>query len=269
MENEIDELKIYCGDDFFITDKIIVTHPTLRQIKDFGEAVYFNAVKTLTSVGADMKWQLYDYFNIDYTKIPDYELFIKILKPLLSCKNKLVEADNINKDVDKENKTDVYINPLQLVLKDIHLADFSEYKDEKNDQIVLYNEKEDIVIDKLIYLRIVDIVRKIHGFKRNNQLPGNERTKMDLIEDDRDEAMINANKPYKSMLRPMVSAMSVYTGRIGDDSIWDIPIGQFLDNVHRAYKIEDAKHLMQGAYSGFASLKGVDKKRLDWTGDLD
>jgi len=25
---------------------------------------------------------------------------------------------------------------------------------------------------------------------------------------------------------------------------------------------------LQGAYSGFASLKGVDKTRLDWTSDI-
>ena len=32
--------------------------------------------------------------------------------------------------------------------------------------------------------------------------------------------------------------------------------------------MQDAQLLLQGAYSGFASLKGVDKERLDWAGDI-
>ena len=72
-----DELKIYRGSDIQITPKIIVTQPTLDQIERFGESRYFHAVHTLTSVGADFKWQLWDYSQIDYTQIEDYDLFIK------------------------------------------------------------------------------------------------------------------------------------------------------------------------------------------------
>ena len=67
---ECDELSLYAGDDICITDKIIITQPTLRQIREFGEKSYFSAIHTFTSVGADMKWQLWD-MGIDYTKIDD------------------------------------------------------------------------------------------------------------------------------------------------------------------------------------------------------
>ena len=50
---EIDELKIYRGSDIPITDKIIVTQPTIDQIIEFGEKRYFQTVYTLTGVGAD------------------------------------------------------------------------------------------------------------------------------------------------------------------------------------------------------------------------
>ena len=66
---EVDELDIYRGGDIEITPKIIVTQPTLGQIADFGEKRYFNAVYTLTAVGADLKWQLWDLEQIDYTKL--------------------------------------------------------------------------------------------------------------------------------------------------------------------------------------------------------
>ena len=68
---DVDDLKIYRGSDIPITDKIIVTQPTLDQIIEFGEKRYFQAVHQLTGVGADFKWQLWDYFNIDYTTIDE------------------------------------------------------------------------------------------------------------------------------------------------------------------------------------------------------
>ena len=86
---EFDELMIYRGRDIQITPKIIITSPTLDQIERFGEKRYFNAVYNLTSVGADLKWQLWDYFNTDYTKISDYELFIKVISQNVSSKKNI------------------------------------------------------------------------------------------------------------------------------------------------------------------------------------
>ena len=84
-----DELKIYRGGDIQITPKVIVTQPSLDQIEQFGEKRYFNAVHTLTAVGADMKWQLWDFDKIDYTQIEDYDLFIKFISQLVSSKKKV------------------------------------------------------------------------------------------------------------------------------------------------------------------------------------
>lgn len=273
---ECDELAIYRGKDIPITSKIIVTQPTLGQIEEFGEQRYFNAVYTLTAVGADLKWQLWDFNQIDYTQVEDYDLFINFISQVLSSKkniyNELMNhkeeyADEIA-SISQEKLDEMLINPLQLILKDIDLADFTICKLEKNDQIVLYNQERDITIDRMIYAQIVDVVRKIHGLKRNNQMPANEATKRDLIDDARDEAMMAANKPYKSTLKPLISALTVKCGQCGDDSIWNMKISAFFDNIKRISKIQDAELLLQGAYSGFASLKGIDKNRLDWAGDI-
>lgn len=273
---ECDELAIYRGRDIQIAPKIIVTQPTLGQIEEFGEQRYFNAVYTLTAVGADLKWQLWDFNHIDYTQIEDYDLFINFISQIVSSKRPLYEELMNNKDkyeseldsISQEELDEMLINPLQLILKDIDLADFIVCKLEKNDQIVLYNQEQDITIDKYIYTQIVDVVRKIHGLKRNNQMPANERTKMDLIDDARDEAMMSARNPYKSTLKPLISAMTVKCGQCGDDNIWNMKISAFFDNIKRISKIQDAELLLQGAYSGFASLKGIDKNRLDWAGDV-
>jgi len=272
-----DEFQIYDGDDIHITDSIIITQPSLEQIKCFGEQKYFSAVYTLTSVGADLKWQLWDMLGIDYTQIADYDLFIKLISQLVSSKKQMYfELTNHPEkyrdelaNYSEEELEDLKTNPLELILKDIDLADFTPCFLEKSNQIVLYNQERDITIDRMIYSQIVDVVRKIHGFKRNNQIPANEHTKMDLIEDARDEAMMSRNKPYKSVLKPLVSALSVYTGQCGDDRIMKMNICKFFDNIKRVGKIQDAQMLLQGAYSGFASLKGIDRARLDWAGSIE
>ena len=169
--------------------------------------------------------------------------------------------------ISQEDLDEMLINPLSLVLN-IDLADFDSYYIEEKKQTVLYNKEHDITIDKLVYTRMIDTVRKIHGFKRNNEIPANERTKMDLIEDARDEAMANSKKPYKSLLKPLISALSVKSGMCGDERIWNMPISMFFDNIKRANIIQEADLLLQGAYSGFASLKGIDKSKLDWTREI-
>lgn len=273
---DIDELKIYRGSDIPITDKIIVTQPTIDQIIDFGEKRYFSTVHTLTGVGADFKWQLWDYYGIDYTKIDDFELFKKMIFRILSSKKYIYKElmDNQEKyeeelkNISEEDFAEMLVNPLSLILKDIDFADFEEYESDKSPETILYDKEHDITIDRFVYTRMVDAVRKIHGFKRNNELPANERTKMDLIEDARDDAIAASQKEYKSILKPLISALAVKTGQLGSDSIWNTKINMFFDAIKRINKIQDATLLLQGAYAGFASLKGIDKTRLDWAGEI-
>lgn len=273
---DVDDLKIYRGNDIRITDKIIVIQPTIDQIIEFGERRYFQAVQCLTSVGADFKWQLWDYYGIDYTQIDDYGLFKKMIWKILSSKKHIYTELMENRDkyeeelkkITEDELAEMLINPLSLTLKNIDLADFEEYESDKNHETILYDKEHDITIDRFVYTRIVDAVRKIHGFKRNNQIPANEMTKMDLIDDARDEAMMAAQKEYKSVLKPLISALAVKTGQLGNDSIWNTKINMFFDSIKRINKIQDAELLLQGAYSGFASLKGIDKDRLDWAGEI-
>ena len=273
---DIDDLKIYRGSDIRITDKIIVTQPTIDQIIEFGEKRYFQTVHCLTGVGADFKWQLLDYFNIDYTTIDDFELFKLMIWRSLSSKKNIYKELKENPEqyeehtskMTKEDWEELLFNPISLVLKDIDFADFEEYKSDKNPETILYDKEHDITIDRLVYTRMIEAIRKIHGFKRNNEMPANEITKMDLIEDARDEAMAASRKEYKSVLKPLISALAVKTGQLGSDSIWNTKVNMFFDSIKRINKIQDATLLLQGAYSGFASLKGVDKKRLDWAGDI-
>ena len=188
-----------------------------------------------------------------------------IHKELIENREKYAEQ---LKDISEEELAEMLVNPLSLVLKDIDLADFEEYESDKCPETILYDKEHDITIDRFVYSRIADAVRKIHGFKRNNQLPANDVTKMFLIDDAREEAMMAAQKPYKSVLMPLISALIAKTGQMGNDNIWNTKIYMFFDSIKRINKIQDATLLLQGAYSGFASLKGVSKDRLDWMSEI-
>ena len=272
---DVDDLKIYRGSDIPITDKIIVMQPTIDQIIEFGEKRYFQSVHTLTGVGADFKWQLWDYFNVDYTTVDDFELFKLFIVKILSSKKYIYkevmehqdEYKEQLKNISKEELAEMLVNPISLILN-IDFADFEEYESDKNHETILYDKEHDITIDRFVYAKIVDAVRKIHGLKRNNQLPANEITKMFLIDESREEAMLASNKEYKSALKPLISALIVKTGQLGSESIWNTKVNMFFDAIKRINKIQDATLLLQGAYSGFASLKGVDKDRLNWAGDI-
>ena len=268
---ELDELQIYRGKDIVVNKNITISIPEIGQIADFGEKTYFNAVQTFTAVGADLKWQLWE-MGVDYTQIEDYELFVRLISQLIGSRKRLYQDrkehpenyDDVLSDNDMEQ---LLVNPMELLFKGLDFGNFDAYQ-MQNGQLTLYDVENDITFDRMAYSVCVDIIRNLHGFKRNNQIPANERTKMDLIEDARDEAMAAQFKPFKSVLKPLVSTLQVSTGQCGDDRIWEMPISAFFDNIRRIGKVQDAKLLLQGAYSGFADLKGVDKDRLDMFGEI-
>ena len=50
---DVDELKLYIGDDFVINENIRVLQPTIRQIAEFGERDFFSVVHTVSAIPSD------------------------------------------------------------------------------------------------------------------------------------------------------------------------------------------------------------------------
>lgn len=238
---EIDELRLYSGSNIVLDNGIIIKQPTLLEVIDFGEREYFSSLYTLTSVGADLKWQLFQV-GIDYTTIDDYDLFVNFLFPSLINKN--------------ENK-----NPLELFCN-INLNDFVKAINNKNQQLILLNQKTNRIIDRMAYRQIVDYVRKINFLTRNNEVPANEVTKEILIEDAKEDYEKNKNKPFESILLPLVSFYKAKCGVSMNDML-KTPLYQLFYDLRRVNIINESNLLLQSAYSGFASLKGVDSEKLN------
>ena len=245
---ENDELKIYRGEDFVVSKYIKIHQPTLGEICDFGEQNYYSMVHTFAATPQSMKSQLWD-MSIDYTEITPYELFYSKLYRIFPIE-----------------KTSIIFGDL----------DFSKFKlrqriDDKS--ILLYQEinGESVVIDEYTYSIIIDYLCKSHFIERDLKIPANNSTKMILIEDAKEEIKRNKDKPYHSQLKNLISTLVNSEGfKYNHEQVWDMKINAFMDSVKRIGKIKNAQLLLQSGYSGFGiNLKDIDKKQLDWLGELD
>lgn len=246
----IDDVKIYRGKDVVINEYITIHQPSLDEITDYGEKEYYNMVYTLCSVGADLKWQL-DDMGVDYTQVSDFELFYSIL------------ASGFTKD-----KTSILFGDV---------IDFSQMEIrfntnlQENVLIQFFENGDYLQIDKFVYTSIVNVIRKMHRIKRNDEMPANEVTRKILIEDARDEYEENKDKPRKPILLNLISSMVNSEGFKRDDvTVFNMKIFAFMDSVARIGKIKNAELLLQSGYSGFGiDLKKLNKEETNWLGELD
>ena len=148
---EYDELKMYFNEPFYINDKISIYIPTIGDIVEFGEKEYYSIIHTLTCIPSDMKSRL-DDAGIDYMEISDFELFMLLSRGL------------------SQELT-------RLVLGDLDLSKFEQYLNNTNNEVVLYDAENDIVIDRLIYAKMVDYIRKVHNIKPKIEKAANKTTK--------------------------------------------------------------------------------------------
>ena len=240
-----DELKIYRGEDFVVSKYIVIHQPTLGEICDYGEQKYFSMLYSLTSTPQSMKAQLWQS-GIDYTTITPYDLFLSLYHLF-----------------NKESTS--------LLFGNLDFTKFRPYQKNQKDVILGQMINDDFVeIDEYTYGMIVDYLCKSHFIDRDLKNPMNESTKMILIEDAMDDLIKISKEKYHSKLKNLISAMINSEGfKYNHSQVWDMKINAFMDSVRRIQSIKNANLLLQSAYSGFGiNIKDVDKKQLDWLGEL-
>jgi len=241
---EIDELQMYFGEPFHINDKITIYIPTIGDIVEFGERKYYGMIHTLTCIPSDMKSQLFD-MGIDYEELSDFELFVMLSRNL--------------------NPESTY-----LVLGDLDLSKFGLYTNKDNNELVLYDEKTDTTIDRLIYMKMVEYIRKVHNIKPKPEKAANKTTKKILIQLDRDRIKKAQKEPYKSQLKILISAMMRYPGfKYKSNELKQCGLYEFMDTVQGAQIYVSTTSLIQGSYSGMIDTSKLNKKEFNWMRGLD
>lgn len=238
---DVDELQLYFGDDYIINDYIKITQPTIGQVVDYGEAQYFSMVHTFTAIPSDMKSQLWD-LGLDWTEMDDFELFMMLVQTLT-------------------------LDKTSILFGDLDFSKLRPFKNNQNGDIVLADKETGIIVDKMIYLRIMNYLRKLHNIKPKVEKAANKMTKKVLIEEDRQKILLAKDKPFKSYLLPLISAIKVKQGYT-KDYVRNMGLYEFFDDVERAQVINNADHLLSGAYSGMMDLKKVNKQEFNWMREL-
>lgn len=240
---EIDSLGLYMGDPYVVNKYITIKQPTIGEIAEYGERKYYTMVHTVTAIPSDMKSQLLDDFGLDYETLEDFDLFM-MLAPTLS----------------KESTS--------ILFGDVDFTTLVPIRHPLNGQKVLTNEDRSLIIDIVAYEKIVDYLRKVHGLKKKVEHAANKYTKRILIEEDRRNIELNKNKPYKSFLTPLVSAVKVRMGYT-KDYVKNMGIYEFTDDVARLQIIHNADALLHGMYGGMIDTKKIDKKELNWMKEIE
>ena len=236
---EFDELKMYFGDDYIVNDYITIHTPTVGEIVEFGEKEYFSTVYTLTAIPSDMKSQLFD-MGIDYETLDDFHLFYMLTRGLEQSAS-------------------------SILLGDLDLTKFNMYINEETEEEVMVNPETNAILDKLAYLKIVNYIRKLHNIKPKIEHAANKTTKRILIQLDRDKIARSKNEPYKSQLRPLISAMMRYPGfKYKSNELKECSIYEFMDTIYGAQIYISSTALLQGSYSGMIDTSKINKKEFNW-----
>lgn len=240
---EVDDLQLYFGDDYVINEHIIIHQPTINEVVLHGEADYYSIIHTLTAIPSDVKSMLWDQMGLDWTKIEDFDLFIMLTQSLTPDKT-------------------------GIIFGDLDFSKMRPYRSKHNDEIVLADKESGVVIDKLIYMRIVNYLRKLHNITPKPEKARGKRAREAMIEEDRARIRYNKDKPFKSYLLPLISAVKVKQGYT-KDYIRNMGLAEFYDDLARLQIINNADHLLQGIYNGTIDMKKFkSKEELNWLREI-
>ena len=238
---EVDELQLYFGSPYIVNDYVTVRIPTIGEVVEYGEKRYYGMIQRITAIPSDMKASLWD-MKLDWTQVENFQLFMMLVQTLTP------------------DRTSILFGGL----------DFSKLKPFRNNQngdIVLADKEAGVVIDKMIYLRIVSYLRKAFNITPKVEKAANKMTKKVLIEEDRNRIKFNQDKPFKSFLLPLISAIKVKQGYT-KDYVLNMGYVEFMDDVARAQVIHNADHLLSGVYAGMIDVKKINKAELNWMKEL-
>ena len=205
IDFDVDALFLYFGDDYVINDKIKLKQPKIGDIVNYGEAQYFSMIHTLSAIPSDLKSILWDQMNLDWTQVDDFELFIILSRTMTPDRT-------------------------GIIFGDLDFSRMKPFRDKSNDEIVLVDLEAEIKIDKLIYMRMMTFLRKLHNITPKPEKAKGKRAKQAMIDEDRRNREYNKDKPFRSYLLPLISAVKVKQGYTRD-YVKNMGLYEFFDDV--------------------------------------
>ncbi len=250
---DIDELKLYRGDDYELPNGIKIKCPTLGEICDYGESEYLSMISIFTATNIDRCAQL-DDMGIDYTQITNFQMFTVFASMLTNHK--------------EENNNKIDTSPLFGYL------DFSSFISVECDGKLCMINNAGIKFTEDVFEEMTAYIRKMHGIpKPQYTTVKNEFAKNQLILDARNDAEYHRRlreiRGEHSTYQPYISALVNHPNfKYSWDDVWSMKVYAFFDSLKRISIIDNANHLYQGLYSGCVEYNKV-KKDLNWLKPID
>lgn len=226
------------GSSIPVTEQISITVPTVGDILDH-EDDYYAMVSMLTAMPIDFMVQL-DDMGVDFTTINDYDLFLILFGTIREMDTKLIFGD-------------------------LDLSRFELAKHIESGMPVIYDEADDIVIDRVVQTKIATTLREIHHLEKDVRKPGNQEAKEYLLERARKKLKRRKRRKEKSQLQQLIVAM-VNTEQFKYDfrGVRDLTIYQFNESVRQIQHKIDYDNKMHGIYAGMVDPKKINQDDLNW-----
>lgn len=236
----IQKPNLLIANDYRINDKISVHVPSVNEIFGFGELKYYSMVQRLVSKPFDLMVEL-DDIGIDYETVTDYQLFMLMIESLAN------EEDT------------------SILFGDLDLRKFNEADNTKSGELVLWNEQDDIIIDRMIALEICNAIRKIHFWKETTDHAGNAEAKSFLIQRNRIKKKRLSQKAYTPFLEQIVISL-VNTEEFPYDyeSVMDVSIYKLNASWKQIQKKKHWEQTMNGVFFGTVDMKKINLEKISW-----
>lgn len=259
---DFDQLKMYFGEDYWVTNKICIHQPTIGDILEFGDSDFYSMVNTICANPTTFRLALWKN-GIDWNKMSDYELFISIIRAYTPKDTHLLFGDlNFSWFIpihDEEKNTDVLVNVPR----------------NENGEPLPFNINEVAIIDEIVYMRLVKYIRTMFNINPKVEHAKNKATKEAIIWEDEQNLTIEKQKQKeegnlsKSTLLPLISGLVNHPGfKYKLQELKEVGIVQFMDSVQRLQLYENTTALLKGIYSGMIDSSKIKQKDLNWLKDL-
>lgn len=261
---DFDELKMYFGEDYWVTDKICINQPKIGDILEFGDSKFYSILNLFCANPTSLRLQLWK-MGKDWNKLSDFDLFSQVIVKNFTPKDTHLLFGELNFswfEYVHNNKKEC--NELIYIPRD-------EYGN-----IIEIDYEDAIIIDELVYTKIIKYICKMFDLHFKVEHAKNKATKEAMIWEDEMNQNIEEEKRKKSdrtksFLLPLISSMVNHPGfKYKTSELKEIGIVQFMDSVKRLQTYENATALLKGMYSGFIDIS-KDKnlqKQINWLKDL-
>ena len=236
---------MFFGEDYLVTEGIVISQPTIGEIMTFGEDKFNQVLNPFVVNPTSLRVPLWQQGK-DWTEMSDYELFYQLILQL-------------------------HLTPSEtfLLFGDLDFSKFNLYKrsnevDGKSiEDIVLINHEQKVLIDEEIYNHMAAYLRTMFNTFPKVEKAKGKTTKEWMIEGDIMNSKSQTEK--KSNLLSMISFCLNHPGfKYKKSELKELGIVEFYDSVQRLLVYESTSSLMKGIYSGFVDTSNIDKKEFDF-----